>query len=98
MGKASRRKGCRVELEIVHALKEQGIDACRVPLSGQHGGKFHGDILVPLNGQDLNFEVKARKEGFKQIYDWIQGHNGLFLKANHKPFLVVQTFDEWVRR
>ena len=98
MGKRQRDKGARFERECVNALKAQGLDACRVPLSGAMGGQFAGDVLIPLNGQDLQFECKSRAGGFKQIYDWLLFNNGLFLKADRKPILVVQTLDEWVRR
>ena len=40
MGRMSRTKGGRVERELVNKLKESGIAAERVPLSGAAGGTF----------------------------------------------------------
>ena len=93
MGRMQKRKGSRVEREIVNYLKKHGISAKRVPLSGAAEG-FKGDILIDSN---LKAEVKARKEGFKQIYNWLAGNNFLFIKANNKPTLVVMTIDEFIR-
>jgi Holliday junction resolvase len=49
----SRDKGSRCERAIVRALQAGGFAAARVPLSGAAGGRFAGDVLVPLNGRDL---------------------------------------------
>ncbi|RMD47622.1 MAG: hypothetical protein D6834_00535 [Aquificota bacterium] len=92
MGKMQRRKGYRVENEIVNYLKKHGIPAKRVPLSGSADG-FKGDILID---ESLKCEVKARKDGFKQIYDWLEGNDYLFLKANRKKVLVVMEIDEFI--
>ena len=83
-----RDKGNRVEREIVNYLKENGIEAKRVPLSGASEG-FKGDILIG----DLKAEVKARKDGFKQIYTWLEGNEILFIKANRKKVLAVVEID-----
>ena len=52
-GHRSRRKGARTERSIVNALQANGIAAERVPLSGAVGGRFAGDIILPLRGRDL---------------------------------------------
>ena len=93
MGKMQRNKGSRVEREIVNYLKDNGIPAKRVPLSGAAEG-FKGDIIIDGS---LRAEVKARKDGFKQIYDWLEGNDYLFIKANRKPVLVVMEIDEFIR-
>ncbi len=93
MGKMQRNKGNRVEREIVNYLKDNGIPAKRVPLSGAAEG-FKGDIIIDGS---LRAEVKARKDGFKQIYDWLEGNDYLFIKANRKPVLVVMEIDEFIR-
>ena len=93
MGRMQRNKGNRVEREIVNYLKENGIPAKRVPLSGSANG-FKGDIIIDGN---LKAEVKARKDGFKQIYDWLEGNDYLFIKANRKPVLVVMTIEEFIK-
>src|ERR1700752_2920714 len=62
-GRASRQKGNRVERAIVAALQEAGFAAERIPLSGSAGGRFSGDITMPLLGVDRRVEVKARGDG-----------------------------------
>jgi hypothetical protein len=52
-GRRSRDKGARVERAIVHALQAGGFAAERVPLSGAAGGRYSGDIVLPLLGRDL---------------------------------------------
>lgn len=95
MGKFSRDKGARVERNIVHQLTGAGIIAERVPLSGSMGGSFTKDISVEVIGKRRAFEVKARAEGFKEIYKWLKGAAGLFLKADRQSTLVVLRFDDW---
>lgn len=87
-----KRKGSRIEREIVNHLKGKGIPAKRVPLSGSTDG-FKGDIIIDGS---LKCEVKARKDGFKQIYKWLEGNDYLFLKADRKKVLVVMDIDEFI--
>jgi len=87
MGKFSRDKGARNERKIVNLLRDAGIDAARVPLSGSAGGRFAGDIDIHINGQQLTGEVKARSTGggFTTILKWLGDNDLLFLVADHKP-------------
>jgi len=93
MGKASRDKGIRREREFCELTGGK-----RVPLSGAVGGEFSNDVILP-NGKRV--EVKARKDGFKELYRWIQDEREkpdmLALKADRKPWLVVITLDEYMR-
>ncbi len=57
-GRRSRTKGARTERRIVNALQAYGLAAVRVPLSGACGGRFAGDIILPLMGRDLCVEVR----------------------------------------
>jgi hypothetical protein len=59
-GRRSRDKGNRAERALVRALQDHGFAAERVPLSGAAGGKFAGDVTVPLMGLDRRVEVKCR--------------------------------------
>ena len=85
MARKSRDKGNRRELEFA-AL----IGGKRVPLSGMGHEKaadeFSGDVIGP---DGKRWEVKARADGFKQLYAWLQGKGGLALKADGKPWLIV---------
>ena len=71
-GRRSRDKGARTERAVVNALMASGIAAVRVPLSGAVGGRFAGDIVLPLLGRDLCVEVKARADGFRELYSWLK--------------------------
>jgi Holliday junction resolvase len=90
-GRRSRSKGARTERSIVNALKASGIAAVRVPLSGAVGGRFAGDIVLPLLGRDLCVEVKCRAQGFRELYSWLDGRDVLIVKADrHEPLVVVR--------
>ena len=83
-----RAKGDRTERTIVNALKAS-IAAVRVPLSGAVGGRFAGDIVLPLLGRDLCVEVKARADGFRELYCWLNQRDVLIVKADRQEPLVV---------
>jgi Holliday junction resolvase len=88
-GRRSRSKGARTERGIINALLANGIAAARVPLSGAAGGRFAGDINLPLMGRDLCVEVKARAGGFRELYSWLDGRDVLIVKADRREPLVV---------
>jgi Holliday junction resolvase len=88
-GRRSRSKGARTERGIVNALRAGGIAAVRVPLSGAVGGRFAGDIVLPLLGRDLCVEVKGRADGFRELYGWLNECDVLIVKAKRKEPLVV---------
>jgi hypothetical protein len=88
-GRASRRKGNRIERAIVCVLQNHGFFAERVPLSGSARGRFSGDISVPLLGVDRRVEVKARADGFRELYAWLTDRDFLIVKADRREPLVV---------
>jgi Holliday junction resolvase len=88
-GRRSRSKGVRTERSIVHALRANGVAAVRVPLSGAVGGRFAGDIVLPLMGRDLCVEVKARANGFRELYSWLNQRDVLIVKADRQEPLVI---------
>jgi hypothetical protein len=62
-----------------------------VPLSGSVGGRFGGDIVLPLMGRDLCVEVKARADGFRELYCWLNQRDVLIVKADrHEPLVVLR--------
>jgi len=93
MGKKSRSKGMRNEQGLVNLLKDAGLPAVRIPLSGAHGGVFAGDILI--DGE--RYEAKIRADGFKEIYKWIDGNRGLFLRADRQEALIVVRLSDWIK-
>jgi Holliday junction resolvase len=88
-GSGPRSKGVRTERGIVKVLHASGIAAVRVRLSGAVGDRFRGDIILPLMGRDLCVEVKARADGFREHYSWLDGRDVLIVKADRQEPLVV---------
>jgi hypothetical protein len=88
-GRGARQKGNRTERAIKHFLLQRGLTCERVPLSGSAGGRFAGDLLLTLAGRDLVAEVKARADGFRELYTWLDGRDLLIVKADRREPLVV---------
>ena len=53
-----------------------------MPLSGAAGGRSAGDIVLPLMGRDLCVEVKARADGIRELYRWLNQRDVLIVKAD----------------
>jgi Holliday junction resolvase len=87
-GSGPRNKGARTERGIVKVLQASGIAAVRVPLSGAVGGRFAGDVILPLMGRDLRVEVEARATGF-YLHSWLTERDVLIVKADRQEPLVV---------
>ena len=96
MGKPSRDKGGREERMLVHLFQDAGFAAERIPLSGAAHGSFAGDLTIPVLGQDWRFESKVRANGFVQIYDWLGVHEGLFIRSDRNPPLVVLRVSDFI--
>jgi hypothetical protein len=94
MGKFSKDKGARVERDFVNRLNREGIAAKRVPLSGAMPN-YKNDIVIPWLGGEIDGEIKARADGFKEIYKWIQPVKVLFIKANRKEGLAVMRLKDF---
>jgi hypothetical protein len=88
-GRASRDKGNRAERSIVKFLQAQGFAAERVPLSGSAGGSYLGDLTVPILNVDRVVEVKARANGFRELYRWLIDRDILIVRADRSEPLVV---------
>jgi len=89
-----RRKGSRIEREIVAAHLERGIPAERVPLSGSAGGSYTGDVVIAGR---LRGEVKARASGagFATIERWLGENDVLFLRRDRAEPLVLVPSMVW---
>jgi Holliday junction resolvase len=102
-GARHRRKGGRIEREIVALHRALGVHAERYPLSG--ASRFRGaghDVDVYAFGRDeapLVAEVKARKSGggFVQLERWLGEFDLLFLRRNNADPLVVLPWRIWRR-
>lgn len=96
MGKMQKRKGYRVENEIEKAFTSSGVNAKRIPLSGSTDFA-KGDVQIVLKDRVLTAEVKARKDGFKQIYEWLDDKDLLVIKADRKEPLVVLRLVDYIK-
>jgi hypothetical protein len=84
-GLRSRRKGVRVELAIAKALQANGLAAVKVSRAYTPGH----DIALPIAGRDLRLEVKARADGFRELYGWLDERDVLIVIADRREPLVV---------
>ena len=100
-GARHRRKGSRVERELVQLHKDNGVWAERVPLSGaaRYRGGNH-DLDIYCFGSDwppLTGECKARKNGggFAVLEKWLGTNDALFLKRNNATPLILLPWRTW---
>jgi hypothetical protein len=100
-GARHRRKGDRVDREIVDRHKAVGIHAERYPLSGS--SRFRGtghDVDVYVFGKDaapIVAEVKSRKggAGFTTLERWLGSYDALFPKRNNTDPIVAVPWRLW---
>lgn len=94
-GVKHKRKGSRIEREMVELFLEIGIHAERVPLSGAARYKGNGaDIDVypfGIDEESWQFEVKGRKngDGLRLPERWLGANDGLLFKRDRRKPLVV---------
>jgi Holliday junction resolvase len=88
-GRSPRQKGNRAERALVKYLQDRGLAAERVPLSGSAGGRYCGDLTIPILGIDRCCEVKVRGAGFAQLYTWLTDRDLLIVRADRSPPLVI---------
>lgn len=100
-GQGHRRKGDRIEREIVDRHRELGIHAERCPLSAatRYRGSGH-DADIYLFGADeapLKAEVKSRKggAGFVTLENWIGNYDALFLRKDRTDPMVLIPWRVW---
>ena len=101
MSAMQRRKGARIEREIVELHRSLGIHAERVPLSG--GAHYQGngaDVDIYPFGKDgapLCCEVKGRAngEGFATLERWLGENDALFLRRDRAEPVVVLPWRIW---
>ena len=64
--------------------------------SRQDTEHYKGDLILKLMEKEYQIEVKARKDGFKTIHQFLKSNDILALKANNKPFLLVFEIDKFI--
>ena len=100
-GAGHRRKGDRIERELIDRHKSIGVHAERYPLSGASRFRESGhDVDLYLFGRDeapLVCEVKGRKEGagFATIARWLGEFDVLALRQNNCDPLIVLPWKTW---
>jgi Holliday junction resolvase len=102
-GARHRRKGDRIEREIVDRHRALGVHAERYPLSG--ASRFRGsghDVDVYLFGRDdapIVAEIKARRSGsgFATLDRWLGEYDVLFLRRNNADPLIALPWRTWAR-
>ena len=82
MGIMSRRKGSRIELEVLHQLQDAGLMAEKL----SYAWKQTHDLQVKLLGR---LEIKCRANGFKQLYTWLEPVDVLVVRADRSEPLAV---------
>jgi Holliday junction resolvase len=100
-GARHRRKGARIERELVERHRSIGVHAERYPLSG--ASRFRGsghDVDVYVFGHDaapLVAEVKARKNGggFTTLEKWLGDYDLLALRRNGAEPLILLPWRTW---
>ncbi len=102
-GARHRRKGDRIEREIVDRHRALDIHAERYPLSGAtrfRGASHDIDLYVFGHGAaPLVAEVKARRDGagFATLERWLGEYDALFLRRNNADPLVLVPWRMWAR-
>ncbi len=93
-GKASRRKGQRVERDFAKLT-----GGARVPLSGALRGTLSNDVNLPPELGGLSVEVKARRDGWKELRRWLEDEvekpDAVVLKPDNGPWIVCQLYPQW---
>jgi hypothetical protein len=79
-GERSRDKGARTERAIAKL-----IGARKISRAWQAGH----DLELDLGDRVLRLEVKARSDGFRELYGWLDGSDVLVIKADRQDPLVV---------
>jgi Holliday junction resolvase len=101
MGKPSRDKGRRYELEVVQWHKDLGLRAERVPLSGAARYQGNGgDVDLYAFGPDaapIIAECKIRAKLPKCWRDWMGDSDATFMRDNHGETIVLLPVKTWVR-
>jgi transcriptional regulator with XRE-family HTH domain len=95
----SKDKGSRIENDIVHKLRDAGIDAKRIALSGA-AGRFHSHLEHDVRIADtFQCEVKARAngEGFVTLEQWMGTASMLFLRRDRQEAFVFMGWEMFLK-
>jgi hypothetical protein len=91
----SKIKGNTFEREIVNQLREAGIAAHRVPLSGAVSG-YEGDLRVEVGGLLRKAECKRRRRAFGTLSAHLGTNDFLCVRDDRSPALMVMTIETFI--
>jgi Holliday junction resolvase len=90
-----KEKGSRFEREIVEMARLRDLEAHRVPLSGSAAG-FKGDVHIKKGREVWVIEAKKRANGFKFLYQHLDGADVLVVGADRKQALAVLDLGDYL--
>ena len=92
MGKFSKRKGYRIENQLVNKIKSYGIECRRQPMSGAIPD-FPFDIQIQEPRMSIEVKARANGEGFKTLEKWKGSADLLCLHRNNADTMVLLNFN-----
>jgi len=95
MPNRQKEKGSRFEREIVELARQRDMEANRVPLSGSAAG-FKGDVHIKKGRETWVIEAKKRADGFKFLYQHLDGADILVVGADRKKPLAVLDLEDFL--
>ena len=95
MPNRQKEKGSRFEREIVEMARLRDLEANRVPLSGSAAG-FKGDVHIKKGREVWVIEAKKRADGFKVLYQHLEGNDVLVVGADRKQALAVLDLGDYL--
>jgi len=81
----------------VQLLRDAGLAAERIPLSGSVGGSFAGDISCPVLGANRKLECKRRARAFGTLYGFLNGSYAAVIRDDRCEPMVVMKLEDWAR-
>jgi hypothetical protein len=87
MGARSRRKGADGEREIVGLARAAGLPVKRTWHTAQDADPVTRCCDVMICGRRA--QVRVRSDGFKALYDALEGVEIAFLRSDRQPWLAV---------
>jgi len=91
-GKFARQKGDRFEREVVQKARDMGLEAHRNFLSRSPTNDA-ADVVVA--GRKM--QVKKEASGFKRIFRWLEGVDGLVVGADREEPIVVIRYNDYLK-
>jgi hypothetical protein len=84
-GRLYKDRGARTDRAICSIAAGKGYRGERIFRMYKRGSDLH----MPSLGVDCAVEVKRLATGFTQLYDWLNGHDTLIVKADRQEPLVI---------